>query len=110
MGRVPGYLMTHEVEVALFRGHNATGPVHGPSATLPAFVDDRRRVIRTPDGSTITSGATVYLQLDAEDELGGEITSEAEVRVRDRPARVVDVRRRDGGGLPTPDHIEIVLE
>lgn len=104
MPGIPAELLVHEIEIAPFIGQGATGPHHGPYEPTAAFVDEHRRIVRAPDGRTVTSGTTAYVDLDT------EIGPEALVRVRGRAARVVEIRHRDGGGLPTPDHIEIILE
>lgn len=103
--RLPDYLLTHTIGVRPYLGTTGNGPAHGRRVELPAFVDENRRTVSDGDGRAITSGSTVYVQLDAP----VAITPEARIDVRGQPAEVLRVRRRDGGGLPTPDHIEIAL-
>lgn len=104
MGAVPDYLLVHQVTIENLAGQGATGPVYEPPVDYAAFVDDRTRTVRAPDGRQLVSSTTVYLGPDA------DVRPEARVTTSRRSGRAVDVLHRDGGGLPTPDHIEIVLE
>lgn len=103
--RLPDGLLTHTLSVEPYRGATGHGPAYGPAVHLPAFVEQHRRTSRTADGRSITSNTVAYVQLDAP----VDITPEARVAVDGRPAEVIEVKRHDGRGLPTPDHIEITL-
>ena len=102
---IPRELLGHTVTVEPHLGQNASGPVYGAPIELPAFVDRHRRQVRGSDGVQLVSGTTVYFEHGAPvGELDRVTTSAGEL------LRVIEVRDRDGGGLPTPDHIEIVCE
>lgn len=102
--RLPDYLLTHEVQVEPYLGTAGHGPSYGPPVTWPAFVDATHKVVRTSAGEEVTATATVYLQADA------AVGDEDRVTVAGRPARVVSIARRDGRGLPTPDHLEVAVQ
>lgn len=103
--RLPEYLLTHTVTVEPYQGSTGHGPAYGPAVVLPAFVDQVRRTVRDSAGRTVTSDTTVYVQLDAP----VTVTPEARITVDGHLVEVAAVKRRDGAGLPTPDHIEISL-
>ncbi|MDN5858085.1 MAG: hypothetical protein L0H84_05625 [Pseudonocardia sp.] len=103
--RLPDYLLTHTVTVEPYLGASGHGPRYGPAVVLPAFVDQVRRTVRDSAGRVVTSDTTVYVQLD----VPVAVTPEARVTVDGHVVEVAGVKRRDGAGLPTPDHIEISL-
>lgn len=104
MGALPGYLLGHTVGLRRFTGHGSTGPTHGAREEHPAFVDAHTRNVRARDGEQRVSSTTVYLQLDTEPGQRDLLDYDG------RELRVIDVKVRDGGGLPTPDHVEIICE
>lgn len=98
-------MLTHTLTVEPYLGASGHGPAYGPAVHLPAFVEQHRRTMRNADGRVIASDTVAYVQLD----VPVAVTPEARVKVDGRPAEVVEVKRHDGRGLPTPDHIEIRL-
>lgn len=109
MAAVPDFLLGHRVTIEPYEGEGAYGPTFGTAVTnVPAFVEDRRRLVRDRNGDEVVSETTVIVK--------PTVTCPAESRVtvwpgtsRQRTARVVVASRHDGGGLPTPDHLEIAL-
>lgn len=107
MARLPDWLLRHTVTVEPYTGPGAYGDTYGSPVSVRALVEQRRRLVRTVDGTEAVSGTTVYAQLDAL----------AQVPARSRvtlptgiTSKVITASRYDGGGLPTPDHWEISLE
>lgn len=103
MGVIPAWLLRHTVVVEPYLGAGATGPIYGPPVEVRCFVDDKRRLVRAPDTSEVVSETTVYCPL------GTTAPPESRVQVHGRIATVIQALRRDGGGLPTPDHLELAL-
>jgi hypothetical protein len=103
MGAIPGALLRHTAEVTPYLGEGAYGPIYGEARTVPCFVDDRRRLVRSGSGDEAVSETTVYCRLDE------DIPAESRVTVNGRDTTVISVSRMDGGGLPTPDHLELAL-
>lgn len=101
MGSIPQLLLRHEVTVEPYEGDGAYGPVYGDPVTIPAFVDAQTTMVRDADGVEVVSSTTVYA-VDVPDlPIGSRITYAG------RELTALAVKRRDGGGLPTPDHVQI---
>lgn len=101
--KIPGWMRRHTVTIESYLGHSATGPRYGPGVTVRCFVDDSRRLVRNDAGEQVVSESTVYCRL------GITAPPKSRVNVRGREAFVITAKRRDGGGLPTPDHLELTL-
>lgn len=106
MPGLPGSLLTHTMVVEPYRGASGTGPVYGSPVEVPCFVEPARQSARTSEERTATGRTTVYAQLGAD----RYVTPEARVTLDGRRVEVVTVVRRDGAGLPTPDHLEITVQ
>lgn len=102
-----GLTSTCVIEAYLYR--SGDGHEHYDTAvTVACFRDDKRRLV--PDaggaeGAQITSDSTIFIPPSTVCPVHSRVTLPADGRV----ATVVQVLRRDGGGLPTPDHLEILL-
>ncbi|GII84597.1 hypothetical protein Ssi03_25870 [Sphaerisporangium siamense] len=104
MGRLPALLLAHEASIEPYHGDSATGPTYGAAFTAACFADDQRKMVRGPDAREVTSQTTLYLPLDTDCPVGSRVT------VNGRTSTVLAVARRDGGRLPTPDHLEVSLQ
>lgn len=103
MSEIPAWLLVHTVLIESYVGESAVGPIFGAPTTVPCFVDDKRRKVRSAVGDEVISETTVYCQLDVDAPVDSRVT------VNGRQALVLVSSRRDGGGLPTPDHLELAL-
>ncbi|MFD3614432.1 hypothetical protein ACFWWT_04115 [Streptomyces sp. NPDC058676] len=102
---IPGFLLRHEVVVEPYEGDSAVGPLYGDPVAVRCFLEERNRLVRNAEGREVTSSATFYCRLDA-------VTAPPESRVvlpSGRQTTVVAQLPHDGGGLPTPDHLEVQL-
>src|SRR5690606_41221972 len=61
MGAIPGFLLRHTVIIRPFLGEGPFGPSYGEPVQTRAWVDERRRLVRDPEGAEVVSEATVYL-------------------------------------------------
>jgi hypothetical protein len=104
MGSLPAWLLRHEVTVEPFEGTGPFGPEYGEQVIERAFVDEKRKLVRNAAGAEVVSETTVYMRLDA------VCPAESRVTVNERTTFVIAASRRDGGGLPTPDHLEVALQ
>jgi hypothetical protein len=102
---IPGWLLRHRIVVERYLGGSSTGPLYGPPCELRCFLDEQTRTVRSPGGEDVTSSSTAYAApgalvppLSRATLPGGRVTT------------VIQTARRDGGGLATPDHLEIQLE
>ncbi|MEV1204441.1 hypothetical protein [Microbispora rosea] len=87
-----------------FEGEGAFGPTYGDPVPVRCLVDERRRLVRGPTGSEVVSEATVYAPRGTVCPVGSMVTLPS-----GREASALAVGDLDGGGLPTPDHLEIAL-
>lgn len=102
---IPGFLLRHQVTVEPYLGDGGYGPQWGDPVSVRCFLEEKTRLVRAPDGREVTSSSTFYCRLDAVD-----APPESKVTLPgDRPTTVIQQARHDGGGLPTPDHLEVQL-
>ncbi|GGR71168.1 MULTISPECIES: hypothetical protein [Streptomyces] len=105
MSRIPGWLLRHRIRVEPYRGTSSKGPVYGPPQDVRCFLDEQTRTVRSPGGDEVTSSSTAYAAP------GTTVPPQSRVTLPSgRVTRVITLLNRDGGGLPTPDHVEIQLE
>lgn len=98
----------HPVIIARLLGKGAYGEKLAAPVTVTGFVDDRRRMVRNGAGTEVMSETTVLLPISTPDvPLGSTVTLPAAFGHRE--SRVLSAARHDGGGLPTPDHLELAL-
>jgi hypothetical protein len=104
MADIPGWLLQHEVSIEPYLGQSAYGPRYGAPVTVPCFLDQQTRMVRATDNTQVTSSSTAYARLDT------EAPAQSRVTLPDgRVTSVIAALRRDGGALPTPDHLELQL-
>jgi hypothetical protein len=107
VGSVPRWLLRHTIAIEPYQGADSFGAsFYGPAVTVRCFLDAKVRMVRDAGtGAQVVSSSTAYAPL--------ETVAPAESRVTlpdGRVTAVMQALRRDGAGLPTPDHLEIVLE
>lgn len=101
---LPSFMLAHRVTVEAYAGESAYGPRYGAPATVACFLDEQTRVVRAPDGQDVTSTSTLYARP------GLVCPPESRVTLPDgRVTRVIARLDRSGGGMPTPDHVEVQL-
>lgn len=101
---LPAFMLGHEVTVEPYTGSSAYGPLYGPPAAVACFLDQQTRTVRSPTGQEVTSTSTLYARP------GLVCPAESRVTLPDgRITRVIARLDRSGGGMPTPDHVEVVL-
>lgn len=104
MSQIPGFLLRHTVAVEPFVGNSSKGPLYGSPAAVRCFVLEKTRMVRAPDGEEVTSSTTVYARLETVCPAKSRVTLPS-----GRTSTVIEAVRQDGGGLPTPDHLEVRL-
>ncbi|MBG0830515.1 hypothetical protein HS041_22395 [Planomonospora sp. ID67723] len=105
MADLPAYLLRHTVTVEPLTGEGPYGPEYGPAAEVRCFIDDKRRLVRDKTGAQVVSETTVFMPLATTCPVGSRVTLPT-----GRESTVLTSLRRDGGGLPTPDHLEVNLQ
>jgi hypothetical protein len=104
MGTIPGFLLRHRVQVEPYLAAGPFGDTFGPSIEVRCFLDEGRRKVRGKDGAEIVSEATFYARRDTNCPEGSRVTLPS-----GRVCTALVVLDRNGGGLPTPDHVEVAL-
>lgn len=100
----------HALIVEPYIGQAGSGDaLYGSAFTLIGFCDQKTRKVRvamtqTNTGDEVLSEATFYT------DPGPVVPTDSQVTLPDgRTSRVLAVLDRDGGSLPTPSHLEIVI-
>ncbi|MCA1624164.1 MAG: hypothetical protein LC778_10255 [Acidobacteria bacterium] len=104
MGTIPKFLLRHKIIIEPLLGQYSQGPSYGSPITYACFIDDQTTLQRDRDGAEVVSSATIFIG-----DLAAEIPLDSRAIVNGRETTVLNVKRRDGGGLPTPDHLEVIL-
>ncbi len=102
---MPGFLLRHQVTVEPFLGEGPYGPQYEPPVVVRCLVDEQTRMVRSPTGDEVTSSTTLRARLDTVCPAGSRVTLP-----EGRVTAVIAALRRDGAGLPTPDHLEVQLQ
>lgn len=105
MGAIPAFLLRHSVTIEPYEGDGPFGPEYGEQTSVLCFVDDRRKLVVGPTGDQVISETTVYMPLDTVCPVHSRV-----VLPSGRETTVLAASRRDGGGLPTPDHLEVACQ
>ncbi len=95
----------HEVTIQPKTGKTAAGPTYGPPVTVACRINSGRRLARSPQQAEVSDQTTVYLPRDADCPIGSRITLPD-----GRPTTVIEIHPRDGGRLPTPAYLEVVVQ
>lgn len=101
--KIPRALLRHTATVEAYEGETAVGPSYATATTVRCFIDDKRRMVRSPGGVEVLSTTTIYCLP------GTTIPPESRVTVNGRTTTVIDTHDHDSNGLPTPDHVEVNL-
>lgn len=107
MGEIPAVLYERagvDLTIEPYLGAGASGDVYGPPIAARAIVDARTRSVRSPTGDVVIAGATIYLPLSTVIPVGSIVTR------GDEKTLVLSQHRHDGGSLPVPSHLEVLLE
>ncbi|MEU5838777.1 hypothetical protein ABZ820_34650 [Streptomyces diacarni] len=106
MSGLPRFLMRHRVTVERYEGEGAYGEVYGPATVVRCFLEHGTRLVKDADGNEVTSTSTAYALPDTE-----PIPARSRATLPDgRQTTVIAALTRDGGGLPTPDHLEVQFQ
>lgn len=105
MVAIPRRFLVHTITVESYLGDTSTGPRYGPPATVACFLDEQTRGVRSAGGEQVTSSSTAYALPGTEAAPFSRVTLPG-----GRTTKVIQTKRRDGGRLGTPDHVEIQLE
>ncbi|MDT0306127.1 hypothetical protein RM780_04010 [Streptomyces sp. DSM 44917] len=105
MGAIPGWLLRHTITVRALTASGAYEDEFADPVSVRCFLDQQTKVVRSPIGDDTTSSSTAYCPLGTVAPPGSRV-----VLPDGRETVVINALRRDGGGLPTPDHLEVQME
>jgi hypothetical protein len=95
----------HSASVETFTGAGAYGDTYATPVPVKGFLDDGVVLVRTGTSEQLEQKSIFYAALaDAAKFVPG-----SRITVNGRPAWVSTTRRRDGGSLGLPSHIEVDL-
>ncbi|MEU2120002.1 hypothetical protein ABZ567_31195 [Streptomyces sp. NPDC016459] len=104
MTALPAAMLGHRVTVEPYLGRTSVGPRYGPPVVVRCFLDEKTRTVRDPTGREVVSSSTFYARP------GLDCPSESRVTLPSgRRTTVIARLDRSGGGMPTPDHVEVQL-
>ena len=99
----------HEIVVEPYLGTGAYGDRFGPQFTVLAAIDDKTRQVVDSNGvETVSQTTVVFPRPVGYIQPGSKMT--LPTTHGGRTSHVIACRVADGGGLPTPDHVEVNLE
>ncbi|MER6505896.1 hypothetical protein ABT158_03745 [Nonomuraea sp. NPDC001636] len=102
---LPQWVLPHTATIEPFRGNGAYGPVYEPPIEdEPCLIDDERRMVRDDEGTEVVSDTTIFFLPGTRCPAGSRITANG------RQMIAITSFNRDGGRLPTPDHVEVVCK
>ena len=99
----------HPVTVKRWQGEGAYGPVYDTPTIESGYISGRTRMVRDKTGAEVVSSATIALPRDTPPIQPGSLVTLPPSH-GGRTALVLTVAVGDGGGQPTPDHIELGIE
>ncbi len=98
-------LFIHTATVETFTGTGPYGDVYAAPVTVAALLDQGAVLVRTATTEELEQKSILYAALTDAD----KFTVGTRVTVNGTVGWVVTVRRRDGGSLGLPDHVEVDL-
>ena len=95
----------HTATVETFTGTGAYGDTYAAPVTVAGFLDDGVVLVRTGTSEQLVQKSIFYAALSD----AAKFPPQSRVTVNGRIAFVSETRRRDGGALGLPDHVEVDL-
>lgn len=108
MGTIPGWLLRQagqDVVIEPYAGSGGAGKAYGPPVTVRALVERKRRRVRATTGEQVVSETTLRLRLNIVDCPPGSKATLQDGTV----SEVIVSGTHDGGTLPVPSHMEVML-
>lgn len=100
----------HKVTVQRFASAGPEADTYDAAVTdVPCFVSDKRRLVRAANGEQVVSETTVLFPKDVPNIPPDSLVT-LPAAFGERTSSVITFSRHDGGGLPTPDHLEVALQ
>lgn len=90
-------------QVEPYLGDNAKGPTYGPSVAMTCYIEQANNIIRDTEGRELVSTSKLWFPA------GSSIPNQSRITVGGLRSYALQVNVFSGGGLPTPDHVEVLL-
>lgn len=101
---LPAFLLVHTVTVEAYQGDSAYEPQYAAPVAVRCLLEQKIRTVRNREGQEVVSSGTFYAPLET------VCPAESRITLPDNSqTTVIAALPRDGGGLPTPDHLEVQL-
>lgn len=98
-------MFIHTATVETFAGTGAYGDTYMAPVQVQGFLDDGVVLVSTGTSQQLEQKSIFYAALSD----AAKFVPDSRVTVNGRQAWVSSVRRRDGGALGLPDHVEVDL-
>lgn len=95
----------HTATVETFLGAGPSGDMYAAPVDVKGFLDDGIVRVQSSAGEQLEQKSVLYAALSD----AAVFVNESRVTVNGRACQVTAVRRRDGGSLGLPDHVEVEL-
>ncbi len=103
MATVPGFLLTHTISVRAKTGTGPFGATYAAAVAVKAHVIAGKPIVVRVGAEEVTADTVAYTKPSATCPEGSLVTYSGEVY------RVLKRTAHSAPGLPTPDHIKLVL-
>jgi len=105
MAGIPAWLLRQQVTISPYLGDTGYGPAWGEPVTVRAYTVRETHTVLDAQGKEVISGSTVFVPP------GTVAPALSRLALPDGTTTTVLVRMdRDGGGMPTPDHVELHVQ
>lgn len=98
-------MFVHTASVETFTGTGAYGATYATPVPVKGFLDDGVVLVRTGTSDQLVQKSIFYAALSD----AATLAPKSRITVNGRVAWVSEARRRDGGSLGLPDHVECDL-
>ena len=112
MADLPSQLLVHTVDVQTLTGSGAYGDVFAATVTVPAWIEEKRRLVRNTLGDQVVSEATIRTAVAHADLFspGSLVTLHTELsNVALRSSRVISEAFHTDGGAGAWQHLEVTV-
>ncbi|MFI0897751.1 hypothetical protein [Streptomyces sp. NPDC020983] len=105
MGTIPRWLIRRDTAtIEAWQGEGPDGPTFAAPVTVECYVENKAKAARGTDGTQVMSAAVLYARL------GPDAPALSRVTLSDgRVTTVMQPWPATTRGLPTPDHLELLL-
>lgn len=110
MAEIPETFLVHRAVVETLTGRGAYGDIYAAPVEIKCFIDSRRRLVRSLDGSEVISEATFLARLEHAERCSPEsrIALHTETPGLIRKTKIISAAPRSDGSMGAWQHLEVV--